>query len=60
MACTESVFGKLELELEHEYTLFIPPPPPQKKKKNSHCFQFLLGITVVSSEIEDNGALSSR
>ena len=35
-----------------------PPPPPQKKKKKklyNYCFQFLLGITVIPREIEDNG-----
>ena len=49
------------------FTIFIqtivhlpPPPPPQKKKQqinnlHNHCFQFLLGITVVPREIEDNG-----
>ena len=36
------------------------PPPPQKKKKKkkklyNYCFQFLLGITVIPREIEDNG-----
>ena len=30
-------------------------PPLQKKKLHNHCFQFLLGITVVLREIEDNG-----
>ena len=36
-----------------------PPPPPQKKKKKlyNYCFQFLLGITVIPREIEDNGCL---
>ena len=51
------------------FTIFIKtivhlsrPPPPQKKQTNkqtnnlhNHCFQFLLGITVVPREIEDNG-----
>ena len=32
-----------------------PSPPPQKKNLHIHCFQFLLGITVVPREIEDNG-----
>ena len=38
-------------------TLSTPPPPKKKKKKNlhHHCFQFLLGITVIPREIEDNG-----
>ena len=32
-----------------------PPPPPRNQKKiHNHCFQFLLGITVVPREIEDN------
>ena len=41
-----------------ECTMFTPPPPKKKKKKkigSNHCFQFLLGITVISGEIEDNG-----
>ena len=37
------------------WTLFTPPPPPKKRKLHNHCFQFLLGITVIPSEIEDNG-----
>ena len=32
-----------------------PPPPPPPKKLHNYCFQFLLGITVVLREIEDNG-----
>ena len=32
-----------------------PPCPPQKKNLRNHCFQFLLGITVVPREIENNG-----
>ena len=32
-----------------------PPPPPKKKIGSNHCFQFLLGVTVISGEIEDNG-----
>ena len=37
------------------WTLFTTPPPPSKKKLHYHCFQFLLGITVIPSKIEDNG-----
>ena len=33
----------------------LPPPPPSKEKLHNHCFQFLLGITVIPSKIEDNG-----
>ena len=33
----------------------LPPPPQKKKIVHSHYFQFLLGITVVAREIEDNG-----
>ena len=29
------------------------PPPPQIL--HNHCFQFLLGITLVPKEIENNG-----
>ena len=32
----------------------VYPPPPSKKKLRNHCFQFLLGITVIPREIEDN------
>ena len=32
----------------------LPPPPPKKKWRN-HCFQFLLGITAIPREIQDNG-----
>ena len=32
-----------------------PPCPPQKKNLLNHCFQFLVGITVVPREIENNG-----
>ena len=44
--------------MDHErHHVSPPPPPPQKKKKigSNHCFQFLLGVTVISGEIEDNG-----
>ena len=39
------------------WTLFTTPPPPHpsKEKLHNHCFQFLLGITVIPSKIEDNG-----
>ena len=35
--------------------LVYPLPPPQKKKIVNYCFQFLLDITVLPGEIEDNG-----
>ena len=35
------------------WTLFTPPP--SKKKWRNHCFQFLLGITAIPREIQDNG-----
>ena len=31
-------------------------PPPKKNIVHNHCFQFLLGITVVAREIEDSGS----
>ena len=34
--------------------LIYRPPPPQIL--HNHCFQFLLGITVVPREIQDNGS----
>ena len=30
----------------------LPPPPPNL---HNHCFRFLLGITVIPIEIEENG-----
>ena len=33
----------------------LPPPPPPPQLMHIHCFQFLLGITVVPREIADNG-----
>ena len=53
-----SIFTKTIMHLVH-----LPPtqpqphpplPPPQKKQIHDHCFQFLLGITVISRDIEDN------
>ena len=42
-----------------QLVITLPPPPPRfplpPKKLHNHCFQFLLGITVVLREIEDNG-----
>ena len=35
-----------------------PTPPPPPRLLHIHCFQFLLGITVVPREIEDNGFAS--
>ena len=32
-----------------------PCPPPPTKILHNHCFQFLLGVTVVPREIIDNG-----
>ena len=32
------------------------PPPSLKNISSNHCFQFLLGITVIPGEIEDNGS----
>ena len=47
--------------IDHNAPCPPPPPPPKKKKKKkkkklyNYCFQFLLGITVIPREIEDNG-----
>ena len=35
-------------------------PNPPKKKLHNHCFQFLLGSTVVSRETEDNSYAKCR
>ena len=32
-----------------------PPPPPPPRILHNHCFQLLLGITVIPREIQDNG-----
>ena len=39
------------------HLVYLPPPrtPHPKFCIDSHCFRFLLGVTVVSREIEDNG-----
>ena len=36
----------------------LPFPPPPPRLFHIHCFQFLLGITVIPREIEDNGYAS--
>ena len=36
------------------HLVYTPLPPPPSRKLPIHCFQFLLGITVVAREIEDN------
>ena len=38
------------------YRPAAPPPPPLPQILRNHCFQFLLGITVVPREIQDNGS----
>ena len=46
--------------LEHSNAHYLPsrplplPPAPQKKKLHIFCFSFLLGITAVPREIENN------
>ena len=37
----------------------LPTPPPKKNIVHNHYFQFLLGITVVAREIEDNSHAKS-
>ena len=37
------------------HLVFPPSPPTPPRLLHIHCFQFLLGITVVPREIEDNG-----
>ena len=56
----ETLFRKpriLHLHLSHNAPYFPPPPPPPKKLPNRVCFfffTFLLGITAVPREIENN------
>ena len=40
--------------ISHNATYLFPPPPPQKKILHNLCFSFLLGITAVQREIENN------
>ena len=35
--------------------LVYPPPPPSRQILLNHCFQFLLGITVVPRAFKDYG-----
>ena len=39
--------------ISHNAT-YLSPPPPQKKILHNLCFSFLLGITAVQREIENN------
>ena len=51
----ESQEGQVSnMNLVHLFTTFIDHNAPSKILHN-HCFQFLLGITVVLIEIQDNG-----
>ena len=36
------------------HLVHLPPTQPQPPPPPPHCFQFLLGITVISRDIEDN------
>ena len=38
---------------------FCPPPPPPKKIFHNLCFSFLLGITALPREIENNAYAKS-
>ena len=44
-----------------ENTIIILPPPPPVKKENLHndCFQFLLGLKIVSKETETTMAMQN-
>ena len=40
--------------ISHNATYLFPPPPKKKKILHNLCFSFLLGITAVQREIENN------
>ena len=40
--------------ISHNATYLSPPPLPQKNILHNLCFSFLLGITAVQREIENN------
>ena len=49
-----NLFTTFTLTIMH---LIYPPPPlppPPQKKLHDPCFQFLLGITFIPREIQDN------
>ena len=51
-------YGKAQYPLIHyfhiDHSAPCLPPPPAPQILHNHCFQFLLGITVVPREIQDN------
>ena len=56
VALARSFWSKIHhFHIDHNTHLVYPCPPPPKKKMHKHCFQFLLGITVLLREIEVNG-----
>ena len=48
-----ALFSIHYFHIDHNASCLPPPLPPQIL--HNHCFQFLLGITVVPREIQDNG-----
>ena len=46
--------------LHRPFFTLLTSPTPRKKKLHNHCFQFLLGSTVVPREIEDNSYAKCR
>ena len=51
---TRGAGKKRHLHISHKAPYL--PPPPQKKKLLNLCFSFLLGITAVPREIENNAS----
>ena len=45
------------IHVDHN-TPYLTSPLTKKKKWRNHVFQFLLGITAVPREIEDNGYIN--
>ena len=46
--------GSVFATLDNTIIIFLSPPPPPQNLHN-HCFQFLLGLRIVSRETENNG-----
>ena len=46
--------GSVFATLDNTIIIFLSPRPPPKNLHN-HCFQFLLGLRIVSRETENNG-----
>ena len=50
-----ALFSIHYFHIDHNASCLPPPPPSPPQILHNHCFQFLLGITVVPREIQENG-----